>query len=231
MANTQKASDTATQTDNKTLNSSKADKTRSREPLRKFLIEGLQDIYWAEKALEKSLKKMEEEATTTELQDAFDEHRVQTERHITRLEKAFKMLGEDPKAKKCEAMAGLIKEAEEVIKNTEKGTMTRDAALIIAAQKVEHYEIASYGGLIQIALTLDEDGVARILNKTIEEEEQTDEDLTYIAESFINFEAADEGDGASDEEEKQEATASMAEQDGSSTSRASSGAQSNSNKN
>lgn len=195
MSNTQKGSNTATQSEKKTTNtSSRTDRSKSREPLRKFLIEGLQDIYWAEKALEKALKKMEEEATTPELKDAFDEHRMQTERHASRLEKAFKMLDEEPKAKKCEAMAGLIKEAEEIIKSTEEGSMTRDAALIIAAQKVEHYEIASYGGLVQIALTLDEESLARLLNRILDEEEQTDEELTYIAESFINFEAANEGD-------------------------------------
>ena len=172
-------------------------------PLKKFFIDGLKDLLWAEEKLIEALQKMEDSATTTELKDAFSDHQTQTQTHVKRLQRVFKMTGEEPSTKRCEAMAGLIKEAEHIIQSTPEGSMTRDAALIIAAQKVEHYEIASYGGLIQIALTLDEDKAAYVLNKTIEEEEQTDEDLTYIAESFINFSAGEE-DEASDEEENEE---------------------------
>lgn len=161
-------------------------------PLKDFFIDGLKDLLWAEERLTEALQKMEEAATTRELKEAFSDHRAQTQTHIKRLQRVFAMIGEEPKSKKCDAMAGLIKEGEHIIESTPEGSMTRDAALIIAAQKVEHYEIASYGGLIQIALTLDHDKAAYILNKTIEEEEQTDKDLTYIAESFINFSAGEE---------------------------------------
>ncbi len=138
------------------------------------------------------LPKMREAATTEELQDAFEDHELLTRRQITRLEKVFREIGEEPAKQKCDAIEGLIKEAEKIIKSTPDGSMTRDAALIIAAQKIEHYEIATYGGLVQLAITLGYDKAVDLLEDTLEEEEETDFELTDIAESFINFEAEED---------------------------------------
>ena len=161
-------------------------------PLHKFFVSALKDIYYAENAIVDALEKMQEAATTEELKDAFEDHQLQTKKHISRLEKVFKLIDEKPEKKECEAIKGIIKEGEEVIKSTEEGSMTRDAALIIAAQKVEHYEIATYGGLAQLAITMGHDKAADLLEKTLQEEEETDENLTDIAETFINFDAEQE---------------------------------------
>ncbi|AKK74557.1 hypothetical protein OK18_19810 [Chryseobacterium gallinarum] len=160
--------------------------------LHKFFVSALKDIYYAENAIIEALDKMQEAATTEELKDAFEDHQLQTKKHVSRLEKVFKLLDETPEKKECEAIKGIIKEGEEVIKSTEDGSMTRDAALIIAAQKVEHYEIATYGGLVQLALTMGHDKAADLLEKTLQEEEDTDYNLTEIAENYINFDAEQE---------------------------------------
>jgi ferritin-like metal-binding protein YciE len=165
-----------------------------RSYLQKFFTDQLKDIYYAEQALLKALPEMKQATTTEELEDAFDTHIRQTERHVKRLEKVFRLIGEKPEGKKCEAMDGLIKEGKTIIGETEEGTMTRDAALIIAAQKVEHYEIATYGGLVELAITMGMDQAADLLDKTLREEEETDLLLTEIAESHINVEAEHEGD-------------------------------------
>ncbi len=162
------------------------------KPLFQFFVEGIKDLYWAEKALETHLKKSKALAHTDELSDAIEDHELQTQKHILRLEKIFKRLNMKPEAKKCEAMAGLIKESEETVSETPENSMTRDAVIIISAQKVEHYEIASYGGLLQIALTFNMEPIADLLEKTLLEEEKTDLLLTEIAESYINLEAAEE---------------------------------------
>jgi ferritin-like metal-binding protein YciE len=173
--------------------SSGESQTRSLPLLEKFFHDQLKDMYWAEKALLKALPKMQKNCTTEELQQAFEEHTAVTEEQTRRLEQVFEMLGKKPQAKKCEAMDGLIKESEEIIENTEDGTMTRDVALIMAAQKVEHYEIATYGGLVQLAHTMNLSEVAEILEQTLQEEKDTDQLLTYIAENDINMEAEMEG--------------------------------------
>jgi ferritin-like metal-binding protein YciE len=160
--------------------------------LEKFFQDQLKDIYYAEQQLLKALSEMKSASTTEELEDAFDNHYKQTEKQIKRLDKVFQLLGEKPEGKKCEAMDGLIKEGKTIINETKEGSMTRDAALIIAAQKVEHYEIATYGGLVQLALTLGKNRVASLLDKTLQEEEETDHLLTDIAESYINFQAEEE---------------------------------------
>ena len=115
-----------------------------------------------------------------------------TRKQIDRLEKVFQQMGKRPQGKKCEAMQGLIEESEEIITETKNDTFTRDAALIIAAQKVEHYEIASYGGLAQLARTMNKKGIANTLATTLNEEKKTDDLLTRIAEKGINVEAAEE---------------------------------------
>jgi len=167
--------------------------------LEKFFEDSLKDIYWAEKHLTKALPKMKKAATTQELKDAIDKHTVQTEEHVSRLEQVFEMLGKKAQAKKCDGMEGLVKEGESVVEETEEGSMTRDAGLIVSAQKVEHYEIAAYGSLVQLATTMGEDEIAEILNETLEEEKETDELLTEIAENNINWEAELEGEESSEE--------------------------------
>ncbi len=142
--------------------------------LEKFFMDQLKDIYYAEHQLLKALPEMQKAATTEELEDAFKDHTEQTERHVKRLEKVFRLVGKEPEEKKCEAMDGLIKESKTIIRETKEGSMTRDAALIIAAQRVEHYEIASYGGLVQLAITMGLNRAADLLDKTLTEEEETD---------------------------------------------------------
>ena len=161
-------------------------------PPEKFFTDQLKDIYYAEQHLVKALPEMQQACTTEELEDAFENHLKQTERHIKRLERVFQLLDQKPEGKKCEAIEGLVKEAKSIIEETKEGTMTRDAALIIAAQKVEHYEIATYGGLVQLAITMNLHQVADLLDKTLQEEEQTDHTLTHIAETRINLMAENE---------------------------------------
>lgn len=167
--------------------------------LQKFFEDSLKDIYWAEKHLTKALPKMKKAATTSELQTAITEHLEQTKEHVARLEQVFETLGKPARAKKCDAMEGLTKEADSIVEETEKGSMTRDAAIIIAAQKVEHYEIATYGGLVSLAQTLGLEDAASILSQTLEEEKQTDINLSAIAEGNINWAA--EQEGAEEDEE------------------------------
>jgi ferritin-like metal-binding protein YciE len=160
--------------------------------LEQFFINSLKDIYWAEKALTKALPKMVKNATSKELKNAFNNHLEQTRKQIERLEEVFGALGQRAQAKTCEAMQGLIEESEEIIDETKDDTSTRDAALIIAAQKVEHYEIATYGGLIQLAKTMNKPGIAKTLVTTLNEEKKADELLTKLAEGSVNREASDE---------------------------------------
>jgi ferritin-like metal-binding protein YciE len=161
--------------------------------LQKFFLDQVKDMYYAEQELLKAMPEMKNAATTEELEDAIDEHMKQTQRHVKRLEKVFHMIGQKPEGKRCEAMDGLVKELKTILRETEENTMTRDAALIIAAQKIEHYEIASYGGLVALAITLGLERAADILDKTLVEEEMTDQMLTDIAEAYINVEAEHEG--------------------------------------
>ncbi len=154
--------------------------------LKELFMDELRDIYWAEKHLVKTLPKLQKAATSEELATAFADHLAITQEQVSRLEQIFEMLGEKARAKKCEGMEGLTKEGETVIGETEKGTATRDAGLIISAQKVEHYEIAAYGGLATLAKTLGETDVANILGEILEEEKEADELLTNIAEGSIN---------------------------------------------
>lgn len=160
--------------------------------LEDFFMDALKDIYWAEKALTKALPKMSRSATSKELKKAFDQHLEVTKKHVGRLEKVFQQMGKKAQAKKCEAMSGLIEESETVMSETKDDTFTRDAALIISAQKAEHYEIAAYGGLIQLAKTMNKKGIANTLGATLGEEKRADEVLTGIAEKSVNTEAARE---------------------------------------
>lgn len=160
--------------------------------LKKFFEDELKDIYWAEKHIVTTLPKMKKAATSEQLQQAFEDHLQQTQTHVERLEQVFQLLDKKAQAKKCDAMAGILEEGSGIIGETEKGTATRDVGLILAAQKVEHYEIATYGGLAQLATTLGLEEVADLLKQTLEEEKHADELLTQIAESDVNYAAASE---------------------------------------
>jgi ferritin-like metal-binding protein YciE len=167
--------------------------TKSEETmLRELFIEELRDIYWAEKHLTKALPKMRKAATSQELANAFEEHLAVTEEQIGRVEQVFELLEMTPRAKKCEAMEGLVKEAQNIIEELPKGSAVIDAGLIIAGQKVEHYEIAAYGSLVQLAKTMGENEIADLLQLTLDEEKETDQLLTELAVSGINISAENE---------------------------------------
>ncbi|MDQ6762779.1 MAG: ferritin-like domain-containing protein [Bacteroidota bacterium] len=175
-----------------TTQSASAGKGAADGMLKDFFVDELKDIYWAEKHLVKTLPKMKKAATSTELQNAFADHLETTKTHVTRLEQAFEALGKKAQAKKCDAMEGITKEGESIIEETEAGTSTRDVGLILAGQKVEHYEISTYGGLAQLATTLGLTEVADLLSQTLAEEKEADSLLTDIAENSVNYEAAEE---------------------------------------
>jgi len=160
--------------------------------LNELFIDELKDIYWAEKHLTKALPKMAKAATSDELRSAIENHLAETENHVSRLEDAFASIDEKAVAKKCEAMAGLIKEGDEIVAETEKGTFTRDAGIISAAQKIEHYEIASYGTLKTLATVLGYNEAAELLDATLQEEKNADSLLTQIAEGSVNQSGASE---------------------------------------
>jgi len=149
----------------------------------------IEDLYDAEQRLTKALPKMAEAATNARLKSAFQEHLRETEQHVTRLEKVFKILGITAQRETCEAMKGLIAEGEEVI-NADGNPDVKDAALIAAAQRVEHYEIAGYGTVRTYAKQLGQEEIARILQQTLDEESARNEKLTKIAESSVNVGAA-----------------------------------------
>lgn len=160
--------------------------------LRELFLDELKDIYWAEKHLTKALPKMRKAATSEELANAFETHTEQTQEQITRLEEVFEMMEEKARAIKCEGMEGLVKEGEKVMEDTPKGTAVRDAGLIISGQKIEHYEIAAYGSLVQLAKTMGRNDVADVLQITLDEEKETDALLTELAVSGININADNE---------------------------------------
>lgn len=163
-------------------------KSSAAEGLRDLFVDSLKDIYWAEKALTKALPKMAKNATNTNLVKAINEHLAVTEKQIIRLEAVFEMIGEKPVTKKCDAMEGLIKEGEGILEETEPGAV-RDAGIIAASQKIEHYEIATYGTLAAFARTLGEKKAAFLLEETLAEEKQADVALTEVAYNTINFDA------------------------------------------
>lgn len=184
---------TATKTSaRKTASKSMSQGEDAKSLLHEFFADELKDIYWAEKHLTKALPKMAKAASSDELRQAFEDHLTQTEEHVARLEKVFELLGMKAQAKKCDAMEGLVEEGKSIIEDTEDDTATRDVGLIIAAQKVEHYEIATYGGLAQLAKTLGLTEIKNILGQTLSEEKEADELLTSIAENRVNVEASQE---------------------------------------
>jgi len=185
------ASKKATTTKTKAAKPKSAVKAKSSaaEGLRELFVDSLKDIYWAEKALTKALPKMAKNATSQNLIDAINEHLTVTQNQVTRLEQVFASVGEKAAAKKCDAMEGLIKEGEGIIEETELGAV-RDAGIIAASQKIEHYEIATYGTLAAFAKTLGEDEAVKLLVQTLNEEKEADIALTEAAYNTINFDAA-----------------------------------------
>lgn len=163
-------------------------KSKHENPLFELFVAELKDIYWAEKAMIKALPKMIKTAQSEELKAAFEEHLEVTEGQVERLEEVFAIIDMKPQGKKCEAMAGLVEEGEEMMKEF-KGSPAIDAALVSASQKMEHYEIASYGCLRTYARLLGHDEAVDLLQATLEEEAEADEKLTDIAEAFVNEEA------------------------------------------
>lgn len=172
--------------------------------LLEFFTDQLKDIYWAEKHLVLKLPLLQRAASSEVLKNAIEEHIAQTQDQVARLDEVFSLLNKKPQARKCEAMEGLTTEAKTVISETEAGTAIRDVGIIMSAQKVEHYEIAAYGSLTQLAKTIGLDDVADILAQTLAEEKDTDVLLTQIAESHINYEAAVER--SSEQVEEREGT-------------------------
>jgi len=169
----------------------------SMDSLEDLLHDEIKDIYDAEKQLTKALPKLAKKASNDELREAFEAHLEETETHIERIERAFKQLGMPARGKKCEGMQHLIAEGNDMIADCEDDD-TRDAVMIAAAQKVEHYEIASYGTIRTWANLLDKTEIAVMLEDTLEEEKDTDQRLTAIAESFVNAAAAEEGGEAAE---------------------------------
>ena len=162
------------------------------DSLEELLHDEMKDIYDAEKQLTKALPKLAKKAGASELKNAFEDHLRQTERHVARLEEAFDQLGLPVRGKKCKGMQNLIAEGDDMIGEAEDDA-TRDAVMIAAAQKVEHYEIATYGTLRTWANLLGKTDVAALFEETLEEEKETDQNLTSIAESFVNEAAAERG--------------------------------------
>lgn len=187
------------QSTKKTQSNGRGQNDSAESAFKKLFEDGLKDIYWVEKALTKAIPKMIKNSTSEELVSALEEHLAVTEEQVGKLEQVFEMLGKKPQAKKCVAMEGILKEGEEGMEETEG--IVRDAGIICSAQKVEHYEIASYGSLAAFANTLRMEDAASLLKEILEEEKEADTKLSDIAESTINMEALMQGE----EEEQEEA--------------------------
>lgn len=163
-------------------------KSGAAKDLNELFLDSLKDIYWAENALTKAIPKMVENASAKKLKDALNSHLSETENQITRLKEAFEMIDEKAVGKKCDAMAGIIDEGEDIMKETEPGKV-RDAGIIAAGQKVEHYEIATYGTLIAWAEELGLNDVGDLLSETLDEEKAADVKLSELATAGINKKA------------------------------------------
>lgn len=175
------------------------------DTLQELLQDELKDIYDAEKQLTKALPKLAKKASAEELKDGFEEHLRQTQEHVERIERAFDLLGMPARGKTCKGMKNLIAEGDDMIGEADEDAV-RDAVMIAAAQKVEHYEIASYGTARTWAALLGHDEIASLLEQTLEEEKETDQKLTELAEGFVNQAAA----AGEDEEEENARSAGRA---------------------
>lgn len=172
------------------MNSNRISNKMENSEFHQFFIEELKDIYWAEKHIAEALPKLKKASTSQELAMAFEKQIKEIQMQITQVEKIFELLGEEAETKKCDAMNGILKEADRIIDDTTKGTSTRDAGLILAAQKIEHYEIATYGTLRIFARHMKHDEVERILEQILQEEKDSDVSLTKLAEEHVNQMAA-----------------------------------------
>jgi len=155
------------------------------ESIEKLLVHHLKDLYSAEKQILEALPKMAEAATDTELKQAFETHEEQTQEHVRRIETIFEDLEGSPTGKKCKGMEGLVEEGKEIIDEDMSTDGLRDAGLIGAAQKVEHYEIAAYGTAVELAVRLGLDDAAELLQQTLDEESETDDLLTTISRAIM----------------------------------------------
>jgi ferritin-like metal-binding protein YciE len=158
------------------------------DTLQTLYVDELRDLYNAENQLLKALPKMAKAASSEELKDAFEKHLEQTKTHVERLEEVFEEIGEKPKGKTCKAMKGLIEEGSEILHEDGEESVI-DAGIIVAAQKVEHYEIASYGSVRTFAQLLGKDSSAELLQTTLDEESEANELLNTLAEDIVNPEA------------------------------------------
>jgi ferritin-like metal-binding protein YciE len=166
--------------------------TSTNSKLMKLFVDQLQDIYWAEHKLVRTLPKLEKAATSASLKRLFNGHLALTIKHVSRVEKVFECIGEEIFGKKCFAISGIIDEAQDIIDETDEGTSQRDAGLVFAGQKIEHYEIATYGSLLSVARTLGFNDAADLIGQTLVEEKDTDALLIHIAEEDINYQASKE---------------------------------------
>lgn len=182
----------ATKTNKKTVAAAASRTPDTESALKELFVDELKDILWAEKHLASALPKMIKGATSEDLKSTITNHLEETKNHVSRLESVFESIGEKASPKKCLAMEGLLNEATELLSDTEKGTEVRDVAIISAAQKVEHYEIASYGTLRTLAGTLGYSQAQELLDQTLAEEKNADSLLTQVAENYVNEAAAAE---------------------------------------
>ncbi len=162
-------------------------KTHGESALNSFFIQELEDIYWAEKYMARFLPQIRDAATSEELESVIADHISETEKQVNRLENIFELLGVEAKSEKCEAIVALFSEVQKAISKTQAGTSTRDAALIIGGQKIEHYEIATYGGLVQLATTLGFEQITHLLERNLQEEKDTDILYSDLAEKKVNW--------------------------------------------
>ncbi len=162
------------------------------ETMEELFLQQIEDLYDAENRLVKALPKMAEASTSLTLRHAFESHLLQTEGHVTRLESIFRQLNKDAKAETCDAMKGLVSEGEDMINHIDQSPL-RDAGLIAAANRVEHYEIAAYGSARTFADTLGLDQAAALLEQTLQEEKEADQKLTQLARHMVNDEALRSG--------------------------------------
>jgi ferritin-like metal-binding protein YciE len=183
-----------TKTNNNTGAAAASRTPEAESALKELFVDELKDIYWAEKHLALALPKLIKGATSDDLKQTITNHLKETENHVTRLDSVFASMGEKATAKKCLAMEGLLAEATELLSDTDKGTEVRDVAIISAAQKVEHYEIASYGTLRTLAGTLGYSEAQGLLDETLAEEKNADNLLTQVAENYVNEAAASEAE-------------------------------------
>ena len=171
--------------------SQKAKKGLEKSDFYELFLDEIQDIFWAEQHLVKALPNMIKAANSPTLKAGIENHLKETENHVNRLKEVFSLLGEEPKAKTCEAMKGLLEEAEELISDTkDMDPSVIDAAIIMASQKVEHYEIATYGSLTSIANSLDQKEIGDLLHQNLTEEKKANDLLSQVAEKEVNVKAA-----------------------------------------